>query len=123
LSKTLFGKATGSDQAKRTLAMGGINARVQQRKRTLLPGKVVTADGANVFDCVIIDTSETGARIRVGEYGEISKKLFLVQPELRTAYQATVAWRRDDVLGLKLVRAYDLNGKTPAQIKPLRFYR
>ena len=103
--------------------MGGTNARGQQRKRTLISGKLVSGDGVNAFDCFIIDFSDTGARVRVSEYGDIPEKVFLVHPQKRTAYRATVAWRRGDTLGLKLAKVYDLRETTPAELKPLRFYR
>jgi hypothetical protein len=93
------------------------------RTRTLLKGKLSFGRGAFTVDCTIRDISGTGARVRVQPGAAVPAQVFLVHLRDRTAFEATVKWRRKDgQLGLKLDAAHDLNHCRTPELKQLRRY-
>jgi hypothetical protein len=98
-----------------------VDPRNTPRKRTLFKG--ILSYGQNcafTVDCVIADISEAGARVQVQPGPPVPTDVFLVHLRERAAYEATVAWRRNNNLGLKFVARYDLENPTTEDLKVLR---
>ena len=87
---------------------GGIELRKAARKKVLLTGKVVWDQGAHIVDCIILDVSATGARIKLSQGKAMPEAAFLLDMTNRMAHEATVASQRDGGLGLKFVKSYKL---------------
>src|SRR5215472_808538 len=86
-----------------------VDSRNSQRKRTLFKG--VLSYGQNcafTVDCVIADISEAGARVQLQPGPPVPTDVYLVHLRERVAYEATVAWRRGNDLGLRLGTRHDL---------------
>lgn len=98
---------------------GGRNRR-EARKRVLLDGKIVYSDGAASLDCTILDVSPSGACIRTPRGREIPSCLHLIDVRNRMAYEATVAWYKSPLAGLRFVESYPIGSALPEHLGYLR---
>ena len=93
--------------------------RSSKRTRTLLAGKLCYGAGLST-DCTISDLSESGAKVRCDNASIIPAAVFLVHLREQKAFEATVAWRRANGLGLKFAAVHDLRTPTTDELKHLR---
>ena len=97
-----------------------VERRRTQRQRALLTGKLAT-DGANItIDCVIRNLSAEGALVETTSPHLIPNELHLLQVSEGVAWDAKVAWRRGNKVGLQLIERHDLRETTARQLKALR---
>ena len=75
--------------------------RGKSRQRTLKGGKIVFGGGAFSVDCTIRNLSDTGARLQVPTTVAIPDTFTLVEGQGGKSRQATVVWRKGDVLGVR----------------------
>lgn len=71
------------------------------RQRVLKSGKIVFAGGSFTIDCTIRNISETGARLQVPLTVAIPDRFTLVDVHARTRREARVAWRKNDLIGVR----------------------
>ena len=71
------------------------------RQRVLKGGKIVFAGGSFNVDCTIRNISETGARLQVPTTVAIPDRFTLVDVQSRIRREATVAWRKGDLIGVR----------------------
>lgn len=90
-------------------ANADIERRATPREPVLLPALIVEAAGRR-RPCVIVDRSLAGLRISLAAGMEEVPETFCVL-DLVTGMgrEVEVAWRRTPEMGLKVVRAYDLD--------------
>jgi hypothetical protein len=96
------------------------NRRGGHRARTLLAGKIVTAQGLNVLDCTIRDFSSGGARVRISAATLLPSTVSLLVIKEGLLFEANVAWRQGDETGLVFVGQYDLRGDVDPARKGIR---
>ena len=94
--------------------------RYKGRQRTLLAGKLATADAAATVDCTIRNISDTGAMIETVAPQLLTGPLHLLQVKDGLAWDVEIVWRRGNRLGLRLGDRHDLKAGTEAQLKALR---
>jgi hypothetical protein len=94
--------------------------RRRPRQRALLAGKVANEGATETIDCVIRNLSPDGAMIETSVPHLVPPELHLVQLKEGVAWDATVVWRRDGRVGLKLGARHDLRETTDRQLKALR---
>ena len=99
---------------------GGADLRQAARKKVLLTGKIVWADGAHILDCSILDVSATGARILLKSNQPIPETVFLLDMGNRMAHEATVVSQRADGFGLKFVKSQKLADVTAPELRYLK---
>ena len=87
---------------------GGIELRKAARKKVLLTGKVIWQEGAHILDCIILDVSATGARIKLSQGKTIPEAVFLLDMSNRMAHEAVVVSQRDSGIGMKFQKSYKL---------------
>jgi len=87
---------------------GGVELRKAARKKVLLTGKVVWEEGAHILDCIILDVSATGARIKLSQGKTIPETTFLLDMSNRMAHEAVLVSQRDNSFGMKFLRSYKL---------------
>jgi hypothetical protein len=75
-----------------------------------LAGKIVTAQGLNVLDCIIRDLSSGGARVRISAATPLPPAVSLLVIREGLLFEANVAWRRGEETGLVFVGQCDLRG-------------
>jgi len=96
-------------------SLSASNRRKADRIRVLLGGVVVTPDGEQAKDCIIRDISARGANIRCSMSLDPGDEIFLLDSRNRSAYFATIAWRKSQSYGLSFIRTYQLNLGTPLE--------
>jgi hypothetical protein len=94
--------------------------RREARRRQLVNGRLVADDGITYIECTILDTSASGAQIRIGQGRAIPENARLVNVRDRTAHDFTVVWQRDGRVGLRFERTYPLSSKMPEHLGYLR---
>lgn len=82
--------------------------RGENRQRTLLSGKIVCKTGRQSFDCGVRDLTESGARVKISPGLFFADDCSLVVPHRRIVYDAQVAWRRSNEVGLKFIKSQPL---------------
>jgi hypothetical protein len=98
-----------------------LDLRNTPRKRTLFKGLLSYGQNcAFTIDCVIADISDAGARVQIQPGPSVPTDVFLVHLRERAAYEATVAWRRNNNLGLKFAARHDLENPATEDLKVLR---
>jgi PilZ domain len=90
----------------------GAVRREDQRARSLLTGKIVIGDGAVSHDCVIRNFSAKGARVRLAGAINLPGAVSLLVVKEGLLFDATIAWRRGDQIGLAFRGQYDLRNDT-----------
>jgi len=86
----------------------GPDRRMAQRSRALLAGKLIVGNGAMSSDCTIRDMTDGGARIRISHAVGLPKAVMLLVIKDGLVFEANVAWRRGDELGLEFTRRMDV---------------
>jgi uncharacterized protein YceH (UPF0502 family) len=81
------------------------------RQKTLLQGKLSFAHGASVFDCIIRDISDTGARLKFSDTIATPEVMELHIPNRQETHIVRVEWRAGDELGVSFV---DGDKRSPA---------
>jgi len=74
-----------------------------RRRRTLNEGLIVFASQSMVFDCIIRDLSDFGARLKMETTIDIPDEFMLYLVHLRQRVKAEVRWRTADTLGVEFI--------------------
>ena len=74
------------------------------RARAFLGAKIVLDGGFSVFDCIVRDISEAGARLKVENAVSVPQNFTLLISDGRS-FKATVKWRRIDSIGVRFAAA------------------
>lgn len=75
--------------------------RSSRRQRALKSAKISYGDGAFSVDCIIRNTSDTGCMLKVPTTVPIPDSFILIEGGKHR--RVTVAWRRDDLIGVRYV--------------------
>jgi hypothetical protein len=78
-----------------------------QRRRSLLSGKIVLANGV-AYDCAIHGVSDGGAQVRLTSPAALPDTFRLIDVSRGVGYCATVIWRNLPSVGLQLAEPLDL---------------
>ncbi|MFM9846583.1 MAG: PilZ domain-containing protein [Hyphomicrobiaceae bacterium] len=68
-----------------------------------IEGRLIFADGACVLDCVIIDISESGARIKTALDVVAPHRVYLWQAKTAMVFECEVRWQERKLIGLLFV--------------------
>jgi hypothetical protein len=70
--------------------------------------RVMTLEAELICDCALVDVSQGGARIAVLAADMVPDEFLLAfSPKSDVSRKCTVAWRRDDEVGVTFVKAVD----------------
>ncbi len=76
--------------------------RGDQRRRTRLrSGKIIDDDGQFVIECLIVDRSFLGGKLRLPKISPLPARVMLYDDQSGELLQATVIWRRDRETGIR----------------------
>jgi hypothetical protein len=93
----------------------GMVRRAAPRARSLLTGKIIIGDGRESHDCVVRNLSATGAHVRIAGAVNLPGTVGLLVVKEALLFDAAIAWRRGDLIGLTFSAQYDLReDKDPA---------
>ncbi|HKB96967.1 MAG TPA: PilZ domain-containing protein [Rhizomicrobium sp.] len=90
--------------------------RPKPRKRVLLTGIVVYANGTYSFDCTFRNLSETGARIVVGKSAQFPSDFYLINIRDRVAYEAKVVWNNGSEVGVTFQKTLPMSDITDSSL-------
>lgn len=82
---------------------GGMERRKHRRHRVLRRGKAILHDHSTIFDCMIRDVSEGGARLQIGQFCILPRYFrlgFVSDGMMRESREVSVVWRQGDQLGV-----------------------
>lgn len=77
--------------------------RVNDRKRMLRRGRIVFRNGYSIIDCIILDMSGEGARLKVSDWRNVPPA-FALNLENDVTRHAEVRFRRLEVVGVRFTR-------------------
>ena len=80
--------------------------RVAPRAWRLQAGRISTADGDISLRCLIVDMSETGARVRIEHTLHLPTRFYLVDPRDHAVYKAQLVRSAEPEYGLALIHRY-----------------
>jgi hypothetical protein len=86
----------------------GMVRRAAPRARSLLAGKIIIGDGRESHDCVVRNLSTKGARVRVAGAVNLPGTVGLLVVKEGLLFDAAIAWRRGDQIGLTFSGQHDL---------------
>lgn len=75
--------------------------RHDQRRRTLKAGQIVFHDLSRAYDCMIRNTSDNGAMLKLPSTVGIPDEFFIYIESEKIRRHATIAWRNEDQIGIK----------------------
>ncbi|MGD1036132.1 MAG: PilZ domain-containing protein [Roseiarcus sp.] len=85
-----------------------LNRRSEPRVRTRLrSGKLLDRDKIFLTDCSIFDRSTHGARLRLFANVDLPERFRLYDEASKQLFDAKVAWRRGQDVGVRLLGAFD----------------
>jgi hypothetical protein len=93
--------------------------RRKPRRRVLLAGKIVQANGLTP-DCTIRNLTDTGAQVRFAAGQVAPDEFYLLEIRAGVAYRAHVAWRTATEAGVRFSERLDLNHPGDAVPRYLR---
>jgi len=124
VTQASFGKAQVRVKGEKIAAARPLimsDSRRSKRVRTFLQGKLFFGRGTFSVDCIIRNISPTGALLRVHAGTNIPDSVYLVDVARRTAFEASVKWRRKDGgIGLKFSAMHDLECPTTHELRQMR---
>lgn len=85
--------------------------RPASRRRVLLPGLIVYAQGAYTCDCKFRSLSASGARIVVSELLQFPDRFHVINVRDGVAYNARLVWNKGLEIGIKIESVLPLTGK------------
>lgn len=85
------------------------NRRVHPRRAAWTPAKVFPSG----LDCVIVDQTPRGMRLRLSQPSRLPDGFILVEWETGDAHDAHAVWERGLEVGIQIQRSCDLRDRTP----------
>lgn len=95
--------------------------RCEPRPRTFLGGKLVFGPQDLTADCAIRNLTARGAKIQTSVASTLSRELWLIITRRGVAYRCTLAWRRNEEVGLKFESEHDLSKDLDPKLKIVRY--
>ncbi len=103
-----------------TLPEGRTDQRRLPRRRVLLGGKVVEADGCFSTSCTIRDVTDDGAMLRLPAPVPVGEHVYLIELRSGVAHQVKVTWRRNGDMGVSYEKQVVLEESSDPRIRMLR---
>lgn len=94
--------------------------RREPRPRTFLGGKLVFGAHDLTADCAVRNLTTHGAKIQTAVASTLSRDVWLIVTRRGVAYRASLAWRRDEEVGLKFQAEYDLATNQDPELRLVR---
>ena len=91
------------------------------RASVMRDGQAFRPDGL-AASVLIVDISDGGARLRVRGGQVLPADFVLADPTTFLAHRATVVWRRDAEVGVRLLRSQSLRGVVPGALQPAKAF-
>src|SRR5947207_1633326 len=90
------------------------------RRRVLLPGLIVFANGAQTCDCTVRDLTPGGARLIMPHHVQLPHRFHLINIRDAVAYNARLVWIRGQEIGVSFESVISLPGNTELPVQRLK---
>ena len=94
--------------------------RVQPRRRVLKSGKILFAQGACMFDCIIKNISDKGAMLQIENSINVPNEFQLYEPSSRFLHDVRVVRRDNRVIGIVIAATRSIVESVDPRMKRLR---
>lgn len=95
------------------------DARRAERQRVLLGGRIIFGQDYT-YECTIRSLSATGGRVRLPSGAVVPDSFTLVDLPHGLAYDAHIAWRDQDHIGVSFADVHDLGGVVRPDLQRVR---
>lgn len=89
---------------------------------TRVDGKVVYEDGITAYDCMLLDTSATGARIQTEPGTAVPASFYLINVRARMGHLVTKVWQTGDAVGIRFETNFAVDEALPQDLFHLYQY-
>jgi hypothetical protein len=98
------------------------DARRANRERTLLPGRISFGDGILSMECIVMQLSESGARIKLPPGVSLPDRFHIAIPQREVNCHARLIWRKTDQAAVEFAKPASGPSLTsePDQVAKLR---
>lgn len=90
------------------------------RRRVLLPGLIVYANGTQTCDCTLRDLTPGGTRIVVRHLLQLPQHFHLINIRDGVAYNARLVWTKGQEMGVGFEAVISLSGSADLAVERLR---
>jgi hypothetical protein len=77
---------------------------------------MVHGDNHATLDCLVVDLSDTGARIRTDSADDLPESFYVICHSDRSAMAVEMIWRSASEVGVRLKSTFSLEGKLTAEL-------
>ncbi len=96
------------------------NKRSEARKAANGRGRIVFPDRIAFLECTVLDTSASGAHLRLGRRSALPPEFYLLNVRDRTVHRVTVAWEKGEHIGLRFSESHVLDSELPHDLDFVR---
>ena len=74
-----------------------------ERRYVMQPAQMIRSDGSPIGDCMMVDVSAGGARLKIASGGNVPDRFVLLLSKFEQGVKrhCSVAWRGDDAIGIR----------------------
>ena len=78
------------------------------REQVRIPAKALFGKGSEAIDCIIVDRSMKGMRIRLGPGQSVPNSFMVLETAAARVHEVVAAWKAYPDVGLSVHKAYDI---------------
>jgi hypothetical protein len=104
-----------SENAERTAA-ALIERRASPRRKTRFKATIVHGDERVTTPCMVVNLSETGACLKVGDPISLPADFHLIWAADQAVLKAEAVWRGNGEMGVRFVSKHDIQGKLSSEL-------
>jgi hypothetical protein len=93
-----------------------VDRRVAPRRKTRFKATIVHGDELATLGCLVVDLSDSGARIRTEFAEALPATFYLIWHAERSVIEAEMIWRSGGELGVRFKSKRSLEGKLTAEL-------
>ncbi|QUD89104.1 PilZ domain-containing protein [Phenylobacterium montanum] len=93
-----------------------VDRRASPRRKTRFKATIVHGEDLATLPCLVVDLSDSGARIRTEHAGSLPAAFYLIWHAERSVIEAEMIWRSGGELGVRFKGKRSLEGKLTAEL-------
>lgn len=93
-----------------------VDRRTATRRKTRFKATIVYGDALTTLGCLVVDLSDSGARIRTEVADRLPAHFYLIWHAERSVIEVEVIWRSGGELGVRFNSKCSLEGKLTAEL-------
>ncbi len=93
-----------------------VDRRAAPRRKTRFKATIVHGEALNTLACLVVDLSDSGARIRTEAADILPPAFYLIWHAERSVIEAEMIWRSGGEIGVRFKSKRSLEGKLTAEL-------